>query len=90
MSKDKNSESVTIENILLLKKPLLFERNKILDNPIKYYFFKKKLREIDEKLDALDLQLYAIETKDSIKESDLNEMVLAAEKKLKEFSKYFT
>jgi hypothetical protein len=83
-----DSNSQKIEKIISEREPFIIERNRILDNPIKYLFYRKKLREIDAKLDALDLQIFLLETENSISESELNEVISTAEAKLKKYSKY--
>src|SRR4029078_12985886 len=52
-----NSKADEIEKIMKEREPLIEDRNTILDNPIKclFPFYRKKLHEIDAKLDALDL-----------------------------------
>jgi hypothetical protein len=73
------------------KDRLIIERNKILDSPLKIFlplkyflfFYRKKLSEIDAKIDKLDLQ-----TKDDFEESDLNKTIEIFQARLKKHSKY--
>ncbi len=86
---EKNQEQI-IENIMNLKKPLIQARNKILDNPLKYFlpYYKRKLAKIDIELDKLDLLLYQLEKENFIEENELNKIVLFAQAKLKKYSHY--
>jgi len=77
-----------IEKIINEKNILIDKRNKIFDNPIKHLLFRKKILEIDAQIDVLDLQLYLLETENSIKKSDLDEMISTAEMRLEKYSKY--
>lgn len=82
LHEDKAEEIARIEK---LRQPLIAMRNKILDNPFKYYnpFYQKKLEKIDAELDALDLQLYLLRSENLIKESELQQMTLSAEEKMR-------
>ena len=82
-----NTSAQQKEKIINEKEPFIKERNKILNNPIKYLFYRKKLRAIDTKLDSLELQIYILETEDTIKESDLNKIISTAEARLEKYSK---
>lgn len=85
-----NSKAQEMAMLLNNRALLIKKRNNIIDNPIKCFipFYRKKLREIDAHIDALDLQLFALETEDSIKESDLDTIISTAEARLKKYSKY--
>src|SRR5580693_5019893 len=84
------SKAQEIEKLLKERELLIEKRNNIIDSPIKYFipFYRKKLREIDTDIDVLDLQLFSLETEDSIKESDLDTIVSTAEARLQKYSKY--
>lgn len=84
------SKAQEIEKLLRDRELLIEKRNSIIDSPIKYLipFYRKKLREIDTDIDVLDLQLFSLETEDSIKESDLDTIISTAEARLKKYSKY--
>ena len=83
-----NSRAGEIEKIINEKELLIDERNKILNNFFKSFFYRKELRKIDIKLDTLDLQLYLLETENSIKKSDLDLIISTAEARLGKYSKY--
>lgn len=84
------SKAQEIAKLLTDRELLIKKRNSIIDSPIKYFipFYRKKLREIDADIDVLDLQLFSLETEDSIKESDLDTIISTAEVRLKKYSKY--
>ena len=84
------SKAEEIANLLRDRELLMEKRNNNIDSPIKYFipFYRKKLREIDTNIDVLDLQLFSLETEDSIKESDLDTIISTAEARLKKYSKY--
>jgi hypothetical protein len=84
------SKAQEIAKLLRERELLIEKRNSIIDSPIKYFipFYRKKLREIDADIDVLDLQLFSLETEDSIKESDLDTIISTAEARLKKYSKY--
>jgi len=81
----KKNRAREMERILNQMQPYIDARNKIIDNPIKYLFLKKRLKKIDAKLDALEHELYTIEIEGRLKDSDLKEMILSAEKMLQGF-----
>lgn len=84
------SKAQEIVKLLRDRELLIEKRNCIIDSPIKYFIpiYRKKLREIDANIDVLDLQLFSLETEDSIKESDLDRIISTAEARLKKYSKY--
>lgn len=84
------SRSQEIAELLRDRDLLIKKRNSIIDSPIKFFipFYRKKLREIDADIDVLDLQLFSLETENSIKESDLDTIISTAEARLKKYSKY--
>lgn len=76
----------SIDYYVALREPLIFLRDKILDNPLSYFnpFRRKRLREIDSKLDEIDLKIYVLESQEGIKESDLKTVIVQAEARLTE------
>ncbi len=78
-----------IENIIYLKTPLMKQRNNILDNPFKYYnpYYRSKLKAIDAKIDALDLQLYRIESTYKEDEKNIDIALESAQLKLNQICK---
>ncbi|PWY54323.1 hypothetical protein DGG96_17435 [Legionella qingyii] len=81
-----------IERLFSLKTPLIQERSKILQNPIKLFLpsYKKKLKELDAELDRIELEIYKLETLDKNNGLDLNETLLQFEKRLEERTKIFS
>jgi hypothetical protein len=79
-----------IEKIINEKESLIDKRNVVLNNPIKYIlpFYKKQIHKIDAKIDALDLQLYLLETEDTIKKPELDNIISTAEERLEKYAKY--
>ncbi len=53
----------SIDNIIAAKSILINDRNKIIDNSLKYFLpsYKKKLLHIENQLDKLDLAIYELE-----------------------------
>ena len=81
-------ELLNIATLKKIREKYVCERNKILDNPFKYFnpFYKKRLTDIDTKLDDIENRLYQLDTENHIKEHELKHLILAAEEKLKEYS----
>lgn len=78
------SKIQNIENLIDTKKLLISKRNTILDNLFKYYnpYYRRKLKEIDAKLDELDLQLYIFESEFENTEANLDRAIKSAKEKL--------
>lgn len=78
-----------INDLLKKKNVYIQQRNRIIDNPLKRLipFYKHQLQDIDSKIDELDLSLYQLEMEDNINQSEINEIIHSAEKRLEEQSK---
>jgi hypothetical protein len=77
-----------VEKIRREKEPYIQERNAILGNSIKYFFYKKRLAEIEAKLDELDMLIYLLETRNTIKQSTLDEIIATSKARLDKYQKY--
>jgi hypothetical protein len=77
-----------IEQLMERKNPYIIERNKILNSFCKPFIphYKRRLDLIDNALDELDQKIYFLQSENSIKEDDLNKMILLAEQRLKKYS----
>lgn len=77
-------KNLPIEYLEELRRPLAAQRNEIIDDPLKYYnpFWWTKLREIDEKLDMLDLQIYKLRKTNFSKKDDLDKIIEDATRKV--------
>lgn len=78
------NKELEIERLIQLQEPYIIERNKILDNPLKYYlpYYRRKLCNIDSKLDELELKIYEIQRENSISKN----VIASAEEKLQKYS----
>jgi hypothetical protein len=73
-----------LEYMLALRDPYISQRNEILGNPFKYYnpFYKARLRQIDAKLDEIDVNISSLRTSSVSSEGDLKSIILASEARL--------
>lgn len=79
-------------NLMKLKESYIFARNEIIDSFFKYFIpkYRRRLREIDLRLDELDLQIYMFERENSVKETELREIIHLAEEKLEKYSHHLS
>ncbi len=69
-----------IKTLMKSKEPYIILRNKILDNPFRFFSptARKKLANIDSKLDEIDLRIYDLQSKNIPKLEELEQMIANA------------
>mgnify|MGYP001563867681 CR=1 FL=1 len=79
-------KALLVDYLMTLRGPFIARRNAIIDSPFRYYnpLYRRKLRQIDSQLDAIDIMIRALESQGSIGENDLNSVIMRAGKRLEE------
>ena len=72
-----------IENIICSREPLIRERNSILNSFFKYYipFYRNSLKNIDARLDELDLELYFLQSETNKIEADVDKAIQSSQER---------
>jgi hypothetical protein len=80
-------EYMLIDQLMSQKEPYVSLRNKILNNPFKYYnpVYRKKLKKIDAELDVIDMKIYSLERDNYFLDFELEEIVNSFKEKPKTF-----